>query len=777
MLVIVATALLLMVLTGGSDEVSGETWNVDDDGNSPGLGITALTVGGVEDFLSGVEDFLNGLGPFGIVGLFTILVVVVMFILAIMNWKNMIFVEVPISEWGETEKQSVHWDEHRFLFVSTGMLTTLGIVAWVIEFAQPEFGFFHSFVAVTAVLIILRLAAFLKHGYSSDGIWKFLAWATGPLSLVGMVSIALNYRYEEWDLLEKCEHGLHAIALSAVVALVAMFVAIVFYFYLIKPKQMLKIDWTKWEIQFFPTWLFVLIGLASIGASVYGIMKGFGIAKKGNTVEEIYFYLDSFFGYEVTIPQTDFKIYLWYVFLVISSFMAIYMAYGLAYTFHMWVGGLHNSVTYFFVLLTGLSIVFAFEFVLQDLETNVQGSTISIVMVMTGVNIVGWCYGLSFATKKGRKRMRSNWIVQLLSAIGGGKVRNEKKILDIWLEALDICESKEQIAAVNFLGGIVRGDQSLSHAEAQVDRAMETLIRALENRNEDTPVRKEVVAVFWSIGNEKTAQLLEGLTNDSDIGMFAREAVENMRRKAAGIVCSAAQKEVAEQLGIPVEGTTPSGIEFILVPAGTFIMGSEEEDNATPHRVTISKPFYMGKYQVTQLQWMMIMGSVPSNFTGNNRPVEKVSWDDCQEFIQKLNAFERANNYRMPTEAEWEYACRAGSTTKYCFGNNEEELMQYAWTDENCDKQTWPVGLKKPNNWGLYDMHGNVWEWCQDWCDENYYQESPVMDPGGPSSGPGRVIRGGGWISVVGGYGSALRIFYDPKLRPPDLGFRLIRSL
>jgi formylglycine-generating enzyme required for sulfatase activity len=152
-------------------------------------------------------------------------------------------------------------------------------------------------------------------------------------------------------------------------------------------------------------------------------------------------------------------------------------------------------------------------------------------------------------------------------------------------------------------------------------------------------------------------------------------------------------------------------LALILVQPGSFLMGSErgDDDEAPVHEVTISQPFYLGKYEVTQAQWKKVMGSSPSRFKGANRPVEQVSWYDCQEFIEKLNS--KGNGvFRLPTEAEWEYACRAGTTDDYA-GN----LDEMGWYDKNNVGKTQPVGKKKANPWGLYDMHGNVSEWCQDW--------------------------------------------------------------
>jgi formylglycine-generating enzyme required for sulfatase activity len=171
----------------------------------------------------------------------------------------------------------------------------------------------------------------------------------------------------------------------------------------------------------------------------------------------------------------------------------------------------------------------------------------------------------------------------------------------------------------------------------------------------------------------------------------------------------------------PADFTNSIGMEFVLIPAGAFEMGSpsneagRDDDDGPIHQVTIKNAFYMGKYEVTQEQWRAVMGDNPSYFTGNdNLPVEQVSWDDVQEFIRKLNAKEGTDKYRLPSEAEWEYACRAGTTTRYSFGDSESRLGEYAWYTDNSGSKTHPVGQKKPNPWGLYDMHGNVWEWVLD---------------------------------------------------------------
>ncbi len=191
--------------------------------------------------------------------------------------------------------------------------------------------------------------------------------------------------------------------------------------------------------------------------------------------------------------------------------------------------------------------------------------------------------------------------------------------------------------------------------------------------------------------------------------------------------------------------------EFCPIHAGTFKMESNE--------VRIDQDFYLGKYQVTQQQWEAVMGNNPSNFKGGSLPVETVSWDDAQIFIQKLNQLSGKKNYRLPTEGEWEYACRAGSTSDYYFGDNESQLGEYAWYDGNSGATTHPVGQKKPNEWGLYDMAGNVWEWTDSWYD---------------SSHSNRVIRGGGWFYYAEFCRSALRYNFTPDFRFSNIGFRLV---
>ena len=231
-------------------------------------------------------------------------------------------------------------------------------------------------------------------------------------------------------------------------------------------------------------------------------------------------------------------------------------------------------------------------------------------------------------------------------------------------------------------------------------------------------------------------------------------------------------QEVAVDLGGGVK------LEMVLIPAGEFMMGSPDFDKDAvdsekpQHRVRITKPFYLGKYLVTQEQWQAVMGNNPSNFKGPKNPVEAVSWDDCQKFLEKLNKKVSGGKFRLPTEAQWEYACRAGSATRYCFGDAESRLGEFAWYAQNSNFKTHPVGEKKPNAWGLYDMHGNVWEWCADWYGSGY-GNSLVEDPTGPASGSGRALRGGSWRDDTADCRSAARGHYAPGRGFHLLGLRV----
>lgn len=242
------------------------------------------------------------------------------------------------------------------------------------------------------------------------------------------------------------------------------------------------------------------------------------------------------------------------------------------------------------------------------------------------------------------------------------------------------------------------------------------------------------------------------------------------------------------------------GMSMVLIPAGEFRMGSTMyDDEKPPHTVRLSKAFYLGTTPVTQRQWQAVMGTNPSQFTGEDRPVEQVSWYDAVAFCIALSAreglqpcyvmtdvqrgqdgiraaavrFVAAAGYRLPTEAEWEYSARAGSTAAYCYGDDEQALQHYAWYRANAGGTTHPVGKLRPNAWGLYDMHGNVWEWVQDWYAT--YASGTAVDPTGPATGAHRVDRGGSWYDGARLCRSANRRAGAPGIRFDNLGLRLLR--
>jgi len=274
---------------------------------------------------------------------------------------------------------------------------------------------------------------------------------------------------------------------------------------------------------------------------------------------------------------------------------------------------------------------------------------------------------------------------------------------------------------------------------------------------------------YRSTDNGKTWNASQYVDRDGKTGSQSAKTSMPQGRVSAG------EKEVMFDLVPDVK------LEMTFIPVGEFLMGSSDSNKNVPpsekpqHRVRITKPFYVGKYLVTQEQWKAVMSDNPSYFPGSKNPVEHVNWHDCQQFLGKLNEKFGVGRgkFQLPTEAQWEYACRAGSTWQFSFGDDESRLDEYAWYRENSGGKPHPVGEKKPNAWGLYDMYGNVWEWCADWYDEGYYAKSPTDDPEGPSMGTARVNRGGGWRDSAGGCRSAIRSNVPPETRNSGLGFRV----
>jgi formylglycine-generating enzyme required for sulfatase activity len=241
------------------------------------------------------------------------------------------------------------------------------------------------------------------------------------------------------------------------------------------------------------------------------------------------------------------------------------------------------------------------------------------------------------------------------------------------------------------------------------------------------------------------------------------------------------QKEVAKSFQKEVEEKVNLGngvsLDMVLIPAGKFMMGSrmqelERQQNENQHLVTITKPFFLSKFEVSQDQWQIVMGNNPSFLKNPKHPCSNVSWEDCQEFIKKLNASTKGG-YRLPTEAEWEFACKSGTNTDYYFGENLiMSDANYLATTVGTLK---PLGSYKPNAFGLYDMHGNVAEFCNDWLAD--YSNQPVIDPQGPSSGLNRVIRGGSFNYPMYNVRSSRRYSVLPTFKNYDIGFRLAKAI
>ncbi|MBF0548342.1 MAG: SUMF1/EgtB/PvdO family nonheme iron enzyme [Candidatus Riflebacteria bacterium] len=229
----------------------------------------------------------------------------------------------------------------------------------------------------------------------------------------------------------------------------------------------------------------------------------------------------------------------------------------------------------------------------------------------------------------------------------------------------------------------------------------------------------------------------------------------------------------SKPVDFPEEINNSIGMRFQLIHPGTFSMGSAtgEADEKPAHQVTLTKPFYISVFPVTQYQYHVVMDYYSAGMATRDLPKELITWEEASKFCQKLGEKEQ-KEYRLPTEAEWEYCCRAGTTTMYFWGDFYNG--KYAWTAENSQKEPHFVGQKKANLWGLHDMSGNVWEWCQDWYDPKYYSKSPTTDPLGPDSGKLRVLRGGSYLFTEKLARSSSRSRYDPKSKTAGLGFRVV---
>ena len=387
--------------------------------------------------------------------------------------------------------------------------------------------------------------------------------------------------------------------------------------------------------------------------------------------------------------------------------------------------------------------------------------------------------GLSKAEKKAKAE-------KVLAMFAGGQWELARGILEVaqdehrlFEELLEGCSVKKGKPTFSTL--IKRAFSRGESSKAELSM-LEVLLHLPKELEELQKLREELgiklrVAMLSKYWKEVAEDQFSGVKY-GDPGNFSDQWYEAREVEIARVEkeCEARSKALnkawreEEDLGQGVK------LEMVLVPAGKFMMGSPKNEkgrceNETQHEVTLTKPFYMGKYAVTQEQWESVMGNNPSDTKGAKLPVTDVSWEDCQEFIEKLNGITKGK-YRLPTEAEWEYACRAGTSTAYSFG--AKITPKDANYDDSKIEKPVAVGSYKPNAFGLYDMHGNVWEWCEDRYGD--YPKGAVMDPKGPAKGDVCVLRGGSFVNVGSRARSSNRINSTPSNRVYFVGFRLART-
>ena len=346
-----------------------------------------------------------------------------------------------------------------------------------------------------------------------------------------------------------------------------------------------------------------------------------------------------------------------------------------------------------------------------------------------------------------------------------------KEIMDAFGEEKAHKEYDED-GELGYDAGPVKSELVTLEVLLHLPREMEELQKLREELG--IKLRVEMLSKYWKeVAEDEFAGVKYGDPgNFTDQWYEARESEITKVEKECEARSKALNKAWREEedLGKGVK------LEMVLIPAGKFVMGSPESekgryDDETQYEVTLTKSYYMGKYVVTQEQWKSVMRKNPSSIKGANLPVTDVSWNDCKNFIKKLNGITKGK-YRLPTEAEWEYACRGGTTTAYSFGYDITP-KDANYKDSNISRPL-AVGSYMPNAFGLYDMHGNVMEWCEDW--EADYPKGAVIDPKGPAKGERRVLRGGSCFDFESGASSSDRGYYTPATRYDFVGFRLART-
>ena len=366
----------------------------------------------------------------------------------------------------------------------------------------------------------------------------------------------------------------------------------------------------------------------------------------------------------------------------------------------------------------------------------------------------------------------SPWQIKRRIPRTGGNPRGGQpvKLRDALLAVNEVVAKDEEMPEHTF---VFAGDGTLTSIcdvpIAQISIVFDGAVHPCNAALLDEPVRD-----FGKIEFQKAAAVRKAVPRPG----AAANAQKNVQ---VNVQATAPANDQAEASGERRSGdkktiTLPGGVtmEMIWCEPGSFLMGSPlaergRFDDEPQHQVTLTKGFWLGKYEVTQKQWESVMGENPSKFKDPDRPVESVSWEDCNAFLRRLNV-DLGGIARFPTEAEWEYACRAGSNSAIA-GNGL--LSDMAWYDANSGNETHPVGKNHPNAWGFYDMHGNVLEWCYDWFGKF---DAKATDPKGPSIGSFRVLRGGCWFFYARDCRSAYRLKRDPALRNAIFGFRLACS-
>jgi serine/threonine protein kinase/formylglycine-generating enzyme required for sulfatase activity len=401
-----------------------------------------------------------------------------------------------------------------------------------------------------------------------------------------------------------------------------------------------------------------------------------------------------------------------------------------------------------------------------------------------------------FAVAAARKAKDS---VLLKQAVEKGKAVTAARLLwDAKEKGLAVLEARPDDPAANLSVGnylcFARSDwpAGLPHLAKGSDAVLRDLAAQSLDAEADPAARAALADKWWSAAEKARpkakAELRAGAAYwyaQAEPGLSGLAQTKVQKRLAdlgAGATSHAPRtsgKPPADTLDLPLGAGV--ALRVRLIPAGKFVMGSppaEPDRNAGEHQhpVAISHPFYLGVTEVTQGQWQAVMGTTPSHFAGDPlRPVEQVSWDDCQKFIERLNnsPLGRARRFRLPSEAEWEYACRAGSGTAYYFGGDARALPGCGWFKDASEQTTHPVGELRPNAWGLFDMAGNVWEWCNDWYVADYYLSSPAVDPPGPLTGSRRSLRGGSWANLGANCRSAERNLMPPATTGSAYGLRI----